>query len=175
MFRPGKKSLVKKETKMMINKDDIIHRADKIVKMALKTEALSKVTRDKNPRHKMMIELIRVCSLNINALYSLDGKNLLAYYNLLVSWDIPAYTARQIVFGYWNYSSEYIDACAEQYSESDLAPDPCVKPMFEGTMEDYPVYKFSRIFRYSPKVILYHYYGVEEWFKAEEYLPKGLY
>lgn len=129
---------------------------------------------DRNPHHKRVSKLIGMCHSIVSAVYSFG--NPLGYFDFLVrELNIPEYTSHRIVFGYWNYSSDYIKAFSDKYFGDGLidnAKIPNIIPMYNDQIEEFPIYKKPDTFKYQPFTIYNHYYNI--WDNDDnifEYIP----
>lgn len=125
----------------------------------LKKEADS--FKDRNPRHKRVSRLLEMCCVAISALYSAGSSSVIVTY-LNKQLHIPYYNAFHTVYGYWNYSHEYIQNQSDKYlADGNIqeAPIPAIKPIYDGKIESFPVYHVPDTFRYQPSVIYNHYYN----------------
>lgn len=117
---------------------------------------------DRNPHHRKVSRLIGMCHNIVNAVYSLG--NPLGYLNYLIrELRIPEYTSRRIVYGYINYSPEFIRAFSNKYFGDgviDNAIIPDITPMYNNQIEDFPVYKTPDTFKYKPFTIYNYYYNI---------------
>lgn len=149
-----------------IDVDSVIHHCTSVVKAAVKAVKAG----EKISGNRSLNNAIAACSYYINGLYSLGRNPLWEVISVLDC--LPLYTARIVAWGYWDYSAEYINTLSEPYTEHGSAPKPCVKPMYDGMIRQFPKYENSVLFKYQPSILLYHFFGCKDSLCAEDYLPK---
>ena len=155
-------------------KDAVTHRSMFLMgQLAMLKNEADKFS-DRDPHHKRVLKLMELCQGILSAVHSF--RRPLAFEAFLVNkLNIPEYNARRLVFGYFNYSSEFIKAFSDRYFGDGLidnAKEPDITPMYGDQIKEFPLYKSSETFKYQPSTIYNHYYNI--WNKDElilEYIP----